>query len=97
MTNFTFLTILIITRPARLSMKRNIAGLFIIMTVYNKPPLTFEDQVQLLISRGLDLTSEKDKKYTLKLLQRVSYYRLSAYFIPLQDPKALDHQACLPC
>ncbi len=45
---------------------------------YIKPALTFEEQSDLLISRGL--IAERDK--ILKTLKAVNYYRLSAYFLP---------------
>ena len=48
---------------------------------YNKPPLTFLKQVDLLISRGLSIP---DKSDAAAFLSQVSYYRLSAYFIPFE-------------
>lgn len=48
---------------------------------YLKPPLTYEEQLELLIERGLQVT---DKAPILKYLQNISYYRLSAYFLPLK-------------
>lgn len=48
---------------------------------YNKPPLTFDDQLNLLIGRGLS-TSDRDKaKHNLEC---ISYYRLSAYWYPFR-------------
>jgi abortive infection bacteriophage resistance protein len=44
---------------------------------YNKPPLTFDEQIDLLISRGLVVA---DRKSLLIHLNNVSYYRLSAYW-----------------
>jgi len=44
---------------------------------YNKTPLTFDQQIDLLISRGLVV---KDRKSLLIHLNNVSYYRLSAYW-----------------
>lgn len=46
------------------------------MEVYNKPPLTYTEQVELLISRGLLVS---DKKRAERHLSNISYYRLSAY------------------
>lgn len=46
------------------------------MGVYNKPPLTYTEQVELLISRGLLVS---DKKRAERHLSNISYYRLSAY------------------
>lgn len=45
--------------------------------VYHKTPLTFQEQVDLLQSRGLTIENEKE---ALAYLQEISYYRLSAYF-----------------
>lgn len=49
--------------------------------VYSKIPLSFQDQLALLKSRGLAVTDE-DK--ALSNLKEISYYRLSAYFLPYQ-------------
>ena len=49
---------------------------------YSKPHLPYEDQVDLLIRRGLDCP---DRAGTLFWLKRIGYYRLSAYFIPFKD------------
>lgn len=51
---------------------------------YTKPPLTYEEQLEILISRGLIV---KDKSFAISVLNRVSYYRLSAYCIPFQNQK----------
>jgi abortive infection bacteriophage resistance protein len=53
---------------------------------YNKLPKSFEDQVKLLKSRGLHFENEKKAE---KILQFVSYNRLSNYWYPfLEEPKA---------
>lgn len=49
------------------------------MEVFNKPPPTYEKQVELLLSRGLIVT---DRKRTERHLANISYYRLSAYMLP---------------
>jgi abortive infection bacteriophage resistance protein len=46
---------------------------------YNKPPLSFEEQAQLLLDRGL-IVSDKEK--VVRRLSVVNYYRLSAYWYP---------------
>lgn len=51
---------------------------------YTKPPLTFQEQVELLKSRGLIIT---DDAKTITILQNINYYRLSAYFPPFQTEK----------
>lgn len=52
--------------------------------VYTKSPLPFADQIRLLESRGLTIT---DKDKALCFVQQISYYRLSAYFLPYQSSK----------
>ena len=49
------------------------------MEVFNKPPLTYEKQVELLLSQGLIVT---DRKRAERHLANISYYRLSAYMLP---------------
>jgi abortive infection bacteriophage resistance protein len=46
---------------------------------YIKPPLTYDEQIKLLLSRGLDI---KDKPRASRHLSSISYYRLSAYMLP---------------
>ena len=59
------------------------------MSTYNKPYLTFQQQLELLKSRGLGVT---DDAAALSYLGRIGYYRLSAYWYSfrksalLQDP-----------
>ena len=48
---------------------------------YNKPPLTLDQQVDRLIERGLQVPNHN---LAVKTLQAISYYRLSAYFLPFQ-------------
>jgi abortive infection bacteriophage resistance protein len=49
---------------------------------YAKPPLSFGEQADLLLSRGLIA----DKSYLLDKLKSVSYYRLSGYLFPFRNP-----------
>lgn len=51
---------------------------------YTKPPKSFEEQLQQLKDRNL--TIEDDVK-ALSILANISYYRLSAYFLPYQTQK----------
>lgn len=51
---------------------------------YNKIPLSFTDQITLLKSRDLLIA---DEPKALSYLQEISYYRLSAYFLPYQIAK----------
>jgi len=48
---------------------------------YDKPPLTFDEQIDRLIERGLNVPN---RALAVKTLQTVSYYRFSAYFLPFQ-------------
>lgn len=53
-------------------------------TTYNKAPLSIDDQIVLLESRGLTIDNPiKAEEY----LSAISYYRLSAYFLPYQKTK----------
>ena len=49
---------------------------------YTKPPLTFEQQLDQLIDRGL---SVPDRQVALHALERISYYRLSGYWRPFKS------------
>jgi abortive infection bacteriophage resistance protein len=53
-------------------------------SVFNKKPSTYEQQVQLLIQRGLNID---DNQRIVRYLNQISYYRLSAYFLPFQKVK----------
>lgn len=45
---------------------------------YKKPALTFKQQVDLLAKRGLIIP---DRDFAIATLRRISYYRLSAYYV----------------
>src|SRR5271157_2501643 len=49
---------------------------------YTKPPLTFQEQAEKLLSRGLIA----DKEELVKRLKCVNYYRLSGYLYPYRNP-----------
>ena len=49
------------------------------MSRYNKPYLTFEQQLELLKSCGLEVTNDST---ALEYLRRLGYYRLSGYWYP---------------
>ena len=60
------------------------------MRNYDKPPLTYEQQVNLMKSRGLSIPNEKRAQ---RHLSNISYYRLSAYMRPykqVENGKFLD-------
>jgi len=50
---------------------------------YTKPALTIEDQVKLIQGRGLAIS---DPARAVRWLNRVGYYRLSAYLLPFKTP-----------
>jgi abortive infection bacteriophage resistance protein len=52
--------------------------------IYNKPPLDFKGQLDLLEKRGLII---EERSEAVHYLQEISYYRLSAYFLPYQKTK----------
>jgi abortive infection bacteriophage resistance protein len=58
---------------------------------FTKPPKTYDEQLALLKQRGLSISSDSE---TLRWLKRVNYYRLSAYYIPFQEPR--PSEAFLP-
>lgn len=47
------------------------------MIPYNKPWLSYQDQLQLLENRGLQIT---DRATAVSCLERIGYYRLSGYW-----------------
>jgi abortive infection bacteriophage resistance protein len=49
---------------------------------FEKPATTFAQQLDILKSRGLTVSSDPQ---ALRWLKRVSYYRLSAYFVPFRE------------
>ncbi len=54
---------------------------------YGKPPLSLQDQVLLLQSRGLVFD---DPQRVAHYLQHIGYYRLSAYWLPYEQVSAID-------
>lgn len=55
---------------------------FFMLQPYAKPHLSFQDQLEQLKARGLCFS---DNQKALKYLERVGYYRLSPYWLPLMD------------
>jgi len=49
---------------------------------YNKPALTFDEQLKKLESRGMVIA---DREEALKQLASISYYRLSGYSYPFRE------------
>ncbi len=55
------------------------------MNFFNRSPkkwLSFEDQLDLLVERGLII---KNKKFALPYLESIGYYRLSGYWYPFKE------------
>jgi len=52
------------------------------MEQYNKQPLTYNEQIDLLTSRGLSIP---DRQRAERHLKNISYYRLSAYMLPYKE------------
>ncbi len=58
---------------------------------YAKKPLSFDEQADQLIQRGLG----GDRDTIIKRLRDVNYYRLSAYWYPYRNPdNTLNKEAC---
>jgi abortive infection bacteriophage resistance protein len=51
---------------------------------YDKEHKSFDEQLEILNTRGLIISNDE---YVLTKLQHINYYRLSAYFLPLQYKK----------
>jgi abortive infection bacteriophage resistance protein len=51
------------------------------MTLFNKPPLSIDEQIELWLKRGLSIP---DRPRAARYLTVISYYRLSAYTLPFQ-------------
>ena len=67
------------------------------MSTYNKPYLSFQQQLELLKARGLEVT---DDAAAISYLERIGYYRLSAYWYSFrkasltQDPTTKKISIC---
>jgi abortive infection bacteriophage resistance protein len=57
---------------------------------YQKPALTYEQQFDLIVSRGLNV---EDRLRLIRWLKHVSYYRLSAYFKPFKTEDWFNEEA----
>lgn len=53
--------------------------------LYNKPSLSLADQIAKLEANGMVID---DHTIAEHCLQHISYYRLSAYWLPFEHPKA---------
>jgi abortive infection bacteriophage resistance protein len=54
------------------------------MVEYNKTPLTYQQHLDLLESRGLTISNPEE---AVNFLKQVNYYRFTAYCIPFQKPR----------
>lgn len=54
---------------------------------YNKPPLSVSDQAQLLLDRGMLCP---DRQRLEHYLAYIGYYRLSAYWLPYEQPSTIQ-------
>ncbi|MDZ4164223.1 MAG: Abi family protein [Smithellaceae bacterium] len=54
---------------------------------YDKPPLSVDQQVDLLISRGMTVA---DRRQALRYLTHINYYRLRAYWLIYEEPGDVD-------
>ena len=54
------------------------------MQKFEKPTLSYEDQISLLKQRGLLIANEQK---ALSYLKEIAYYRLSAYYIPYEKER----------
>ena len=54
---------------------------------YTKPSLSFGEQAELLIARGLVV----EKSLLIERLRTVSYYRISGYLYPYRQPSSDDY------
>jgi abortive infection bacteriophage resistance protein len=59
------------------------------MAHYTKGPLTFGDQLLLLLRRGLHV---EEPARAMLYLERVGYYRLMGYLFPLRKPDSDEYQ-----
>ncbi len=55
---------------------------------FTKPPMTYDEQADLLISRGMHID---DRTRALHYLSHLNYYRLAAYWLPFEQDHA-SHQ-----
>jgi abortive infection bacteriophage resistance protein len=56
---------------------------------YQKEFKTFDEQLDILKQRKLNISNDS---FVLSKLQRINYYRLSAYFLPFKHPQDIDRK-----
>lgn len=57
---------------------------------YTKPPLSIDQQLDLLASRGMIIP---DRAWAFRYLSHISYYRLRGYWIPFEKPDRAPNHA----
>jgi len=57
------------------------------MRAYSKQALTFEQQLDKLKDRGMDVANDRE---ALHVLATVSYYRLSGYWYPMRQTSPIN-------
>ncbi len=81
------LKLLQLNTPSRLTSVAHLGGLLFLgmsKQLYQKQPKSFEEQLRTLMSRNLAVLN---RQKALQYLSQISYYRLSAYFLPYQKKK----------
>jgi abortive infection bacteriophage resistance protein len=63
-------------------------GVFKMKRPFNKPPKTYQDQLELLKSRGMTFADEAEACF---YLEHLNYYRIGAYWLPFEANHA-THQ-----
>jgi abortive infection bacteriophage resistance protein len=61
---------------------------------YTKPPLTIDDQINLLLSRGMVIP---DRARATRYLSHISYFRLRGYWIPFEKADTGSDHAFQDC
>ncbi len=65
------------------------ARYFLSMRTFSKPAIDVRAQLELLKHRGLNV---QDEVHAESFLQSVSFFRLSPYMRPFQQPEDIDHR-----
>jgi abortive infection bacteriophage resistance protein len=68
---------------------RTPAGFFLQSMKFTKPPLSIDEQIDLLVRRGMAVP---DRSRAERYLRHINYYRLRIYWIPFEKPsEGNDH------
>lgn len=77
-----------ITIPATPLIQAHPVGFLFIFMHFNKPALTTNQQLELLLQRGLHVDNIQK---AIEILSNISYYRLGAYTVPFQEVGSTEH------